>query len=90
MAWQIELTETVRKSLSKMDRPVALRIAVFLRQRVAALDDPRSIGQALVGSNLGTFWKYRVGDYRLVCDLQDGVFKVLVVEIGHRSEVYRT
>lgn len=89
MVWQIELTETARKSLSKMDRPVATRIATFLRERVATLDDPRSIGQALSGSNLGDFWKYRIGDYRLICDLQDSVFRVLVVEIGHRGDVYR-
>lgn len=89
MVWQIELTETARKSLAKLDRQVAVRITTFLRERLAPLDDPRTIGQALAGSNLGAFWKYRVGDYRLICDLQDGIFRVLVVDVGHRGEIYR-
>ena len=67
----------------------AKRITDFLRTRVATLDDPRSLGEALKGSRLGDFWKYRVGDYRIICDIQDGKLIVLVVEIGHRSSVYR-
>jgi mRNA interferase RelE/StbE len=61
----------------------------FLRERVASLEDPRSIGEALKGSELGEFWKYRVGDYRLICKIQDGALKVLVVKLGNRREVYR-
>jgi mRNA interferase RelE/StbE len=66
-----------------------LRIVKFLRERVAVLDNPRSIGEMLVGSTLGDFWKYRVGDYRFIVDIQDTRVCVLVVRIGNRREVYR-
>ena len=65
------------------------RILSFLKERVALLDDPRSIGEALKGSELGEFWKYRVGDYRLICEIQDGALKILIVRIGNRRELYR-
>jgi mRNA interferase RelE/StbE len=60
-----------------------------LFERVATLDDPRSIGEALKGSKLGDLWKYRVGDYRVISDIQDGALRVLVVRVGNRREVYR-
>ena len=58
-------------------------------ERVAKLDDPRSIGEALKGSKLGDFWKYRVGDYRLISSIEDGVMRILVVKVGNRRDVYR-
>jgi mRNA interferase RelE/StbE len=61
----------------------------FLHERVAKLDDPRSIGEALKGSKLGELWKYRVGDYRIIADIRDGVMCILVVRIGNRREIYR-
>jgi mRNA interferase RelE/StbE len=60
----------------------------FLDERIALSDDPRSIGQALSGP-LRRYWRYRVGDYRLICDLQDGKLVVLVLEIGNRRDIYR-
>ena len=57
--------------------------------RVAKLENPRSIGQALAGSKLGDYWKYRVRDYRIIADIQDGKLIVLVVRVGNRREVYR-
>jgi len=72
-----------------MDKQVARRITSFMRERVAALDDPRSIGEALKGSKLGAFWKYRVGDWRIIASIEDGALRVLVVRIGNRKEVYR-
>ncbi len=62
---------------------------MFLHERVATLDDPRSIGEALKGSRLGAFWKYRVGDYRVIANIEDGALHILVVRIGNRREVYR-
>lgn len=88
MAWQIDLTETASRQLAKIDKQTAKRIIKFLRERIAPLDDPRSTGKALTGP-LGGFWRYRVGDYRIICDIQDGALCVLVVEIGNRREVYR-
>ena len=72
-----------------MDKQIARRITAFLRERVAVLDDPRSIGEALKGSKLGEFWKYRVGDYRIIGSIEDGALRILVVKIGNRREVYR-
>ncbi|WP_273478931.1 type II toxin-antitoxin system RelE family toxin [Rivihabitans pingtungensis] len=65
------------------------RILMFLHERVATLDDPRSIGETLKGSRLGAFWKYRVGDYRVIANIEDGALHILVVRIGNRREVYR-
>lgn len=87
MAWTIEYLATARKGLEKLDRQAARRILDFMDDRVATLDDPRSIGSALVGPR--RYWRYRVGDYRIICDLQDKKLIVLVVEIGHRADVYR-
>ena len=89
MAWRIELTATAVKQLGKLDKGEAKRITSFLRQRLATQDDPRSTGKALTGPQLGAYWRYRVGDYRILCDIQDGVLCILVIEIGHRREVYR-
>jgi mRNA interferase RelE/StbE len=89
MAWRIEYDAGAEKDLSKLDRQIAQRIVKFLRKRVAKLDDPRTIGEALRGSKLGEFWKYRVGDYRIIAEIQDKLLIVYVVEIGNRKEVYR-
>jgi len=89
MAWTVELSAEADRQLSKLDTPQAKRILKFLYERVARLDDPRSLGQALHGSQLGEFWKYRVGDYRLICKLEDNRLVVLVLRLGHRREIYR-
>ena len=89
MAWTVSYTETARKQLRKLDRPVARRLVDFLDERVAGEADPRSTGKALTGPVLGAFWRYRVGDYRIICDLQDGALVVLVLQIGNRKDVYR-
>ena len=68
---------------------VVRRILKFLSDRIAPAEDPRTIGEALRGSKLGEFWKYRVGDYRIICAIEDGELRVLVVRIGNRREVYR-
>ena len=88
MAWTIDYTDTARKQLIKLDKKTARRIVDFMDARVAPMDDPRSVGKALSGP-LGGFWRYRVGDCRVICDIQDGAVRVLVVDIGHRREVYR-
>lgn len=89
MAWRVELDPAAERELGKLDRQDARRILVFLFERVARLEDPRSLGEALKGSKLGDFWKYRVGDYRLISSIEDGVMRVLIVKIGNRREVYR-
>jgi len=89
LAWLIEFDDAAKKDLAKLDKQIARRITTFLRQRVAVLDDPRSIGEALTGSRLGEFWKYRVGDYRIISHIEDSVLRILVVKIGNRGSVYR-
>ncbi len=89
MAWRIEFHPRAEKELSKFDRETARRIVRFLRDRVATLEDPRSLGEALKGPEVGRFWKYRVGDYRLICDIQNARITILVVRVGHRRDVYR-
>ena len=89
MAWTIDYTETARKTLRKLDKQTARRILDYMDERVAPMDDPRALGKALTGPAFGTYWRYRVGDYRIICDIQDEVVRVLVLEIGNRREVYR-
>lgn len=89
MAWTIDYTETATKRLRKLDKPTALRILDFLDARIAVQRNPRVTGKALTGPRLGTYWRYRVVDYRILCDIQDDALRILVIEIGNRREVYR-
>ncbi len=89
MAWKVELSREAERILSSLDAQNSRRILKFLHERVAGLDNPRSVGRALVGSRLGEFWKYRVGDYRLICKIEDDRVVVLVLRVGHRKEIYR-
>ena len=89
LAWLIEFEKEAEKELKKLDKQAARRIITFLRERIAVLDNPRSIGEALKGSTLGDYWKYRVGDYRIVADIQDARFCVQVVRLGSRRKIYR-
>ena len=89
MAWKLDLDSAAERDLHQLDPQIARRILAFLHDRVATLDDPRSIGEALKGSRLGEFWKYRVGDWRIISSIEDGALRILVVKIGNRREVYR-
>ena len=89
MAWSVEVSESAERELGKLDPQQRKRILKFLYERIAKLENPRSIGQALHGSELGEFWKYRVGDFRLICKIEDDRLVVLVLRVGHRREVYR-
>ena len=89
MPWQVELSSTAAGELARLDPQHRKRILKFLHERVAPLENSRSIGQALHGSRLGEFWKYRVGDYRLICKIEDDRLLVLVLRVGHRKEIYR-
>lgn len=89
MAWTVEFADSAAKQLRKLDRQVATRILTFMHERVAKLDDPRAVGEALHGKEFGAFWKYRVGDYRVIADIDDTIVQILVVRVGNRREVYR-
>ena len=89
MAWRLEFANTALRELDKLDRQAARRILAFLHDHVIVNGDPRSAGQALKGSELGEFWKYRLGDYRVIAAIEDHALRILVVRVGNRKDVYR-
>lgn len=89
MPWRIEFAPAAFDELSRLDRPVQKRIVSVLKERLAPLDDPRSLGAPLRGKEFGEFWRYRIGDYRLICRIEDAVVRILDLRVGHRREVYR-
>lgn len=89
MAWRVEIDRAAVRDLSKLERQAAQRILAFLHGRIATLEDPRSLGAALKGSRLGEFWRYRVGDYRIITSIEDDALRVLVVAVARRDKAYR-
>ncbi len=88
MAWKISFSRKAEKQFARLPPDARLQVAAYLDSRVAAQPDPRRIGKALAGELMG-FWRYRVGEYRLICELRDHELLVLVVELGHRREIYK-
>ena len=88
MAWTIELEPLAEKQLDKLGQSIRNRIIRFLAQRVAPLENPRSIGEPLKGERMGMHWRYRVGDYRIIVHIEDKKIIVRVVQVGHRREIY--
>jgi mRNA interferase RelE/StbE len=88
LPWTVEISNTARKQLRRLDPQISNRIIDFLEERVTSLEDPRALGGSLNGDFQG-LWKYRVGDYRIICEIQDHQLLILVVEVGPRREVYR-
>lgn len=89
MIWKIEYAKSVQKSVRKLDRQTQNRLQKYLETRLAVADDPRSLGRALQGSQFQNLWRFRVGDYRIIAQIEDEGIRILVVRIGHRREVYR-
>ena len=87
-AWSIELARDAARELDELDGQAAKRILKFLNERLAKRDNPRELGEALKGE-LAELWKYRVGDYRIIANIDDRLIRILVVRIGNRREVYR-
>jgi len=88
MAWRVEFSPVADKAFGKLDRQHQKRIQKFIEDRLIPDGDPRRLGEAYVGPLKG-YWKYRVGDYRLVCEIRDKVRTMLVVAIGDRKDIYR-
>jgi mRNA interferase RelE/StbE len=86
--WRIEITRTAEKQINKLGRTAQKSIQRFLRERLTSTENPRDWGKPLRGEKQG-LWRYRVGDYRLICHIQDERITVLVLEVGHRKDVYR-
>jgi mRNA interferase RelE/StbE len=89
MVWRIEIEQSAEKELSRLGSVPAKRILSFLFDRLAHLDNARSVGSALAGSKFGELWQYRVGDYRLIAQFEDRKVQILIVRIGHRRDIYR-
>ncbi|HKI25631.1 MAG TPA: type II toxin-antitoxin system RelE/ParE family toxin [Candidatus Sulfotelmatobacter sp.] len=87
MAWTIEYTDAARRQLRKLDKQSARRILDYMDKRVAPLEDARSLGKALKGP-LGDLWRYRVGNFRIICELRDKEIRIVVVRVGNRKDIY--
>jgi mRNA interferase RelE/StbE len=87
LAWTIEYDEGALADLKKLDRQIQREILDYMEKRIARAEDPRASGKPLRHSKFG-LWRYRVREYRIICELRDGQLRVLVVAIGHRSTVY--
>lgn len=89
MAWAIEIDAKAKKQLAKLGKPAAQRIIAYLENRVAPLANARDAGLAMQGTEFAHLWRYKVGDYRIICEIEDQKLIVLVIEVGHRREIYR-
>ena len=89
LVWQIEFDPAAKKELGKLDPQIAIRILHFLKSRLSKHKDPREHGEPLKGPKLGEFWKYRVGDYRIIASIQDKTVCILVLRIGDRKKIYK-
>jgi mRNA interferase RelE/StbE len=87
LVWIIKYTESSSKQLKKLDKQTALRVLDYMDERVAVLSDPRSLGISLKGPKLGEYWRYKVVNIRLICNIVDGQMTVLVIEIGNRRDI---
>ncbi|OQA61626.1 MAG: Toxin RelG [Candidatus Atribacteria bacterium ADurb.Bin276] len=86
--WKIEWDDAARKELRHLGHTEQKKILNFLRDRISTLEDPRNSGKPLTGNKMG-LWRYRLGDYRIVCKIYDQELLVLVLKVGHRKKVYR-
>lgn len=85
--WAVEFDDRARRELRKLDVKTQRDILRFLRERVAGSPDPRQFGKPL-RMNLAGLWRYRIGEYRLICRIEEYRLVVLVLKVGHRREVY--
>lgn len=86
--YSLEFDNKAKKQLKKLDKPITKKILQWLHQNVDQSTNPYEHGKALTG-NSGGFWRYRVGDYRVICEIQDDKLVVLAVQIAHRKQVYK-
>ena len=89
MGFEIEFDPDALKDLKQLDKPIQQRLIGFIKERIAPLKNPRQIGEALTGATLGNYWKYRVGDWRIICDIQGKRLVVRVLRIGNHRDIYR-
>lgn len=88
MAWTVEIGDFAEVQLIKLDRPVHDRILAYLDERIEGCKNPRHFGEPLRANKAG-LWRYRVGDYRIICEIQDERLVVVAIAVGHRRDVYK-
>ena len=88
MSYKVEISDDAKKDLKKLDKQTAGMIVAWLRKNIDGCTDPRAHGKGLTSNHSGE-WRYRVGDYRVLAEIQDSKVTVLVIEVGHRSTVYK-
>lgn len=87
MGWTVEISDVAEKQLKKLDKPMQKRILDYLDDRLENCKNPRHFGESLKANKSG-LWRYRIGDYRVICEIKEDKLVVLVLAIGHRREVY--
>jgi mRNA interferase RelE/StbE len=87
MAWKVSFTKEAEKSFSKLDKYTQATITTYLRKRIMVSENPRDFGKALAYNKKG-FWRYRVGNYRLICKIVDEELVVIIIDVGHRKDIY--
>jgi mRNA interferase RelE/StbE len=88
LAWTVEISDIAERQIKKLDLPIQKRILDWLSERLEGCKNPHHFGEPLKGKYSG-FWRYRVGDYRIICDMQDDILLVMVLTIGHRRQIYK-
>ena len=88
MAWTVEFDAEAAEEFKSLDHSVQRRLQDYIRDRISAAEDPRAFGRPLRGDKVG-LWRYRVGNYRMICSIEEKAATVLVLRIGHRREVYK-
>ena len=88
MDWKIEFDSKVLKDLAKLDKQAAKQIIYYLEEQIKTSDDPRKYGKPLKGSLKG-LWRYRIADYRIICQIKDKEMLILVAKVGHRKKIYK-
>lgn len=89
MAWKVELSPEAIKELEELDPQVAKRILLFLRDRLGQSQSPKRLGTQLKSSRFKSLWRYRVGDYWLICSIEESNYRIILLRIGHRREIHR-
>lgn len=87
MAWTVEISDIAERQIKKLDFPIQKRILDWLSERIEGCKNPRHFGEPLKGE-FSDFWQYRIGDFRIICDIQDEKLVVLVLTVGHRRQIY--
>ncbi|MDU1224973.1 type II toxin-antitoxin system RelE/ParE family toxin [Varibaculum cambriense] len=88
MNYRLYYTKEAKKALKKLDKPILVMVKAWIEKNLNNTDDPRRYGKTLKGKYSG-YWRYRVGNYRLICEIRDQELVIILIDLGHRREIYR-